>query len=85
MRVYEVGGVSDAELIKSKIKTRARVAPPLTTAEQRHVAEQLSAAHAGMALWRACKRKACRTPAPLRWRRRSMRRSPLAAGLGLRS
>ena len=60
MRVYEVGGVSDAELIKSKTKTRARVEPPLTAAEQRHVAERLSAAHAGMALWRACKRKACR-------------------------
>ena len=61
MRVYEVGGVSDAELIKSKTKTRERApAPPLTAAEQRHVAERLSAAHAGMALWRACKRKACR-------------------------
>ena len=60
MRVYEVGGVSDAELIKTKTKTRARVAPPLTAAEQRHVAERLSAAHAGMALWRACKCKACR-------------------------
>ena len=47
MRVYEVGGVSDAELIKTKTKTRARVAPPLTAAEQRHVAERLSAAHAG--------------------------------------
>ena len=60
MRVYEVGGVSDAELIKTKSKTRERVEPPLTAAEQRHVAERLSAAHAGMALWRACKRKACR-------------------------
>jgi hypothetical protein len=60
MRVYDVGGVSDAELIKPKTQTRARVAPPLTAAEQRQVAAQLSAAHAGMALWRACKRKACR-------------------------
>ena len=59
MRVYEVGGVSDAELIKSKTKTRAPVAPPLTAAEQRHVAERLTAAHAGLALWRACERKAC--------------------------
>src|SRR4051794_37891364 len=59
MRVYEVGGVSDAELIKAKTNTRARVAPPLTAAEQRHVAERLTAAHASMALWRACKRKAC--------------------------
>ena len=63
MRVYDVGGVSDAELIKPKPKPRAPVAPPLTAAEQRHVAERLTAAHAGMALWRACKRKAC-------WRRR---------------
>jgi len=31
----------------------------LTAAEQHHVAQQLCAAHAGMALWRACKRKAC--------------------------
>ena len=62
MRVYQVGGgASDAE--PSKTKTRARVEPPLTVAEQRHVAERLSAAHAGMALWRACKRRAC-------WRRR---------------
>ena len=59
MRVYDVGGVSDAELIKSKTKTRARVAPPLTAAEQRHVAERLTAAHADLALWRACERKAC--------------------------
>ena len=59
MRVYEVGGVSDAELIKTKTKTRARVAPPLTAAEQRHVAERLTAAHADLALWRACERKAC--------------------------
>ena len=62
MRVYQVGGgVSDAE--PSKTKTGAHVEPPLTAAEQRHVAERLSAAHAGMALWRACKRRAC-------WRRR---------------
>ena len=59
MRVYDVGGVSDAELIKTKTKTRARVAPPLTAAEQRHVAERLTAAHADLALWRACERKAC--------------------------
>ena len=59
MRLYEVGGVSDAELIKTKPKTRARVAPPLTAAEQRHVAERLTAAHADLALWRACERKAC--------------------------
>jgi hypothetical protein len=60
--VYQVGGaVSDAEPTKSK--PRARVEPPLTAAEQRHVAERLAAAHASMALWRACKRKAC-------WRRR---------------
>ena len=39
MRVYEGGGVTDAELIKSKTKTRERVEPPLTAAEQRHVAE----------------------------------------------
>ena len=62
MRVYQVGGgTNDAE--PSKTKSRARVAPPLTAAEQCHVAERLAAAHAGMALWRACKRKAC-------WRRR---------------
>ena len=61
MRVYDVGGVSDAELIKTetKTKTRAHVAPPLTAAEQRHVAERLTAAHADLALWRACERKAC--------------------------
>ena len=59
MRVYEVGGVCDAELIKPKTKTHARVAPPLTAAEQRHVAERLTAAHADLALWRACERKAC--------------------------
>ena len=59
MRVYDVGGVSDAELIKTKPKTRAPVAPPLTAAEQRHVAERLTAAHADLALWRACERKAC--------------------------
>ena len=59
MRVYDVGGVSDAELIKIKPKIRARVAPPLTAAEQRHVAERLTAAHADLALWRACERKAC--------------------------
>ncbi len=59
MRVYDVGGVSDAELIKTQPKTRAPVAPPLSAAEQRQVAEHLSAAHAGMALWRVCKRKAC--------------------------
>jgi hypothetical protein len=64
MRVYDVGGVSDAELIKPKTKTRADVAPPLTAAEQRHVAERLTAAHADLALWRACERKACG-----RWRR----------------
>ena len=80
-----MGGVSDAELIKPKTKTRAPVAPPLTAAEQRHVAERLTAAHADMALWRACKRKACWTSAPVRRRRRSMRRPPLAAGLGLRA
>jgi hypothetical protein len=60
MRVYDVGGVSDAELIKSKPETRARVVPPLTAAEQRQVAQRLAAAHADLALWRACKRGACR-------------------------
>ena len=40
--------------------------------EQRHVAERLTAAHSGMALWRACKRKAC-------WRRRRCG-GPVAAG-----
>ena len=85
MRVYEVGGVSDAELIKSKTETRARVAPPLTAAEQRHVAERLSAAHAGHGAVARVQTQSLPTPAPLRWRRRSMRRSPLAAGLGLRS
>ena len=59
MRVYDVGGVSDAELIKTKPKTPARVAPPLTAAEQRHVAQRLSEVHADLALWRACERKAC--------------------------
>jgi len=59
MRVYELGGVSDEELIKPTAKTRAPVALPLTAAEQRHVAARLTAAHAGMALWRGCKRKAC--------------------------
>jgi hypothetical protein len=59
MRVYDVGGVSDAELIKTKSKTRAPVAPPLTPAEQRQVAERLSEVHADLALWRACERKAC--------------------------
>ena len=59
MRVYDVGGMSDAELIKTKPKTPARVAPPLTAAEQRHVAERLTAAHADLALWRVCERKAC--------------------------
>ena len=85
MRVYEVGGVSDAELIKTKPKTRAPVAPPLTAAEQRQVAERLSEAHADMALWRACKRKAC-------GRRRRCGGDvdecgalSLAAGLGLRA
>jgi len=57
--VYDVGGVSDAELIKTKAKTRAPVAPPLTAAEQRRVAERLFEAHADLALWRACARKAC--------------------------
>ena len=59
MRVYDVGGVSDAELIQSKPKTPARVAPPLTPAEQRQVAQRLSEVHADLALWRACERKAC--------------------------
>ena len=59
MRVYDVGGVSDAELIKPKPKTRAPVAPPLTAAEQRQVAQRLSEVHADLALWRACERKAC--------------------------
>ena len=59
MRVYDVGRVSDAELIKTKPKTPARVAPPLTAAEQRHVAQRLSEVHADLALWRACERKAC--------------------------
>ena len=59
MRVYDVGGVSDAELIKSKLKTPSPVAPPLTAAEQRHVAQRLSEVHADLALWRACERKAC--------------------------
>jgi hypothetical protein len=35
------------------------VAPPLTAAEQRHVAQRLSEVHADLALWRACERKAC--------------------------
>jgi hypothetical protein len=43
----------------SKSKTRARVPPPLSAAEQRQLAEHLSAAHADMELWRVCKRKAC--------------------------
>jgi hypothetical protein len=43
----------------SKRKSRAGVDTVLTAAERRHVAERLSAAHAGMALWRACKSKAC--------------------------
>jgi hypothetical protein len=60
MRVYDVGGVSDAELIKPKPKTRARVAPPLTAAEQREVAQRLTAAHAAMALWRGCRHGVCR-------------------------
>ena len=59
MRVYDVGGVSDAELLKTKTKTRAPIAPPLTAAEQSQVAERLTAAHADLALWRACERKAC--------------------------
>ena len=59
MRVYEVGGVSDAELIKPKPKAPAPVAPSLTAAEQRQVAQRLTAAHADLALWRACERKAC--------------------------
>ena len=59
MKVYDVGGVSDAELIKTKPKTPAPVAPPLTAAEQRQVAQRLSDAHADLALWRACGRKAC--------------------------
>ena len=41
MRVYELGGVSDDVLIKPPTKTRAPVAPPLSAAEQRHVAERL--------------------------------------------
>jgi len=41
MRVHELGGVSDEELIKPPTKTRAPVAPPLSAAEQRHVAERL--------------------------------------------
>jgi hypothetical protein len=83
MRVYDVGGVSDAELIKSKTKTRARVAPPLTAAEQRHVAERLTAAHAGMALWRALAQTLL-APATLRRRHRCVRRTLRAEGLGLR-
>ena len=59
MRVYDVGGVSDADLIKPQPKTPARVAPPLTAAEQRQVAQRLSEVHADLALWRACGRKAC--------------------------
>ena len=82
MRVYQVGGgVSDAE--PSRTKTRARVELPLTAAEQRHVAERLSAAHAGMALWRV-QAQSLLAPAPLRRRCRSMRRTLLAEGLGLR-
>src|SRR5690349_16528326 len=60
VKVYDVGGVSDAELIKPKPKTRAPVAPPLSAAEQRQVAKRLAAAHAVMALWRTCRSKACR-------------------------
>ena len=47
----------------SKTKPRASVDTTLTTAERRHVAQRLAAAHGGMRLWRACKSKAC-------WRRR---------------
>ena len=60
VKVYEVGGVSDEKLIKPKVKTRATVAPPLSAAEQRQVAERLTAAHAAMALWRACRHSVCR-------------------------
>jgi hypothetical protein len=60
VKVYDVGGVSDEKLIKPKAKTRAPVAPPLTPAEQRHVAARLTAAHAAMALWRACRHSVCR-------------------------
>jgi hypothetical protein len=59
MRVYDVGGVSDAELIKTQPKTRAPVAASLTAAEQRQVAQRLSEVHADLALWRACGSKAC--------------------------
>ena len=84
MRVYEVGGtVSDAE--PGKTKTRARVEPPLTAAEQRHVAERLSAAHAGPGAVARMRAQSLRTPAPLRWRCRSMRRTLRAEDLGLRA
>ena len=81
MRVYEVGGVSDAELIKSKIKTRERVEPPLTAADS---ATSRSGCPPPTPEWRWARMQtqSLPTPAPLRWRRRSMRRSPLAAGLG---
>ena len=85
MRVYEVGGVSDAELIKSKTKTRARVALPLTgdrAAPRRGAAVRRPRRNGAVARMQT---QSLPTPAPLRWRRRSMRRSPLAAGLGLRS
>ena len=85
MRVYDVGGVSDAELIKTKPKTPARVAPPLTAAEQRHVAERLVRRPRRPGAVARVRAQSLRTPAPVRWRRRSMRRPPLAAGLGLRA
>ena len=69
----------------SKTKTRERVEPPLTAAEQRHVAERLVRRPRRNGAVARMQTQSLPTPAPLRWRRRSMRRSPLAAGLGLRS
>ena len=65
MRVYDVGGVSDAELIKPKPKTRAPVAPPLSAAEQRQVAQRLTAAHAGNGAVARVRAQSLRTPAPV--------------------
>ena len=85
MRVYDVGGVSDAELIKTKPKTPARVAPPLTAAEQRHVAQRLVRGSRRPGAVARVRAQSLRTPAPVQWRRRSMRRPPRAADLGLRA
>ena len=85
MRVYDVGGVSDAELIKTKPKTPARVAPPLDrgrAAPRRAAVVRGSRRPGAVARVRA---QSLRTPAPVQWRRRSMRRPPRAADLGLRA